>query len=284
MEKRKLQALLTMAFLVALGTLAMLGEHTQSEELAFLQDAMRQLRRTDNLEFSYVSTIQTGGVKKSENIIVWANQLTGSWVSEHYTTDEDGTRLYLKQFCDGMHVYQYIDWSGEWELQENGETELPYFRHMIELPYGSEDIVNVEWKQKVDVQELSFAFAEAYIAEQNTKRQEALEEYYVNYKKLQNSQEELEKAALAVEQYRRTREADTHVTYRIDSAGVMRGLYCVMSLISPEVIYDADGMPILGEDYTSTYQIEIEITRYNQLGVINKIEQCSNEALYYGAE
>lgn len=284
MEKRKLQALLTMAFLVALGTLAMLGEHTQSEELAFLQDAMRQLRRTDNLEFSYVSTIQSSGVKKSENIIVWANQLAGSWVSEHYTTDEDGTRLYLKRFCDGMHVYHYIDWSGEWELQENEETDIPYLNHMIELPYGSGDIADVQWQQKIDVQEISYSFTEDYIAGQNAMRQEALEEYYVNYKKLQNSEEELEKAALAVEQYRRTREADTHVTYRIDSAGVMRGLYCVMSLISPEVIYDADGMPILGEDYTSTYQIEIEITRYNQLGVINKIEQCSNEALYYGAE
>lgn len=284
MEKRRWQALLIMAFLVALGTLAMLGERTQSEELAFLQDAMRELRRTDNLEFSYESSIQTGGVKKSEKIIVWANQLAGSWVSEHYTTDEDGTRLYLKQFCDGMRVYHYIDWSGEWELQESEETNIPYLNNLMDLPYGSEDIVDVQWNQKVGVQELSYAFTEDYIAKQNAMRQEALEEYYANYKKMLSSEEELEKAALAVEQYRRTREADTRVVYRIDSVGVMRGLSCFMSLMSPEIIYDADGNPALGEEYASFYQIDIEITRYNQEGVINKIQQCSNEASYYGVE
>lgn len=284
MEKRKIQALLMIAFAVALTTSIMMGETTQSEELALLQDAMRELRRTDNLEFSYESTIESGGIEKSEKIVVWADQLTGSWVSEHYTTDEDGTRMYLKRVCDGRHIYHYEDWSGEWELQQGEETQIPYLDRVIDLPYGSHDIMNVELHQKVDVQELSYEFTEEYIAEQNAKRQETLEEYYENYQKMQTSDESAEKVELAVEQYRRMREEDTAVTYRIDSAGVMRGLSCSMQLVSPEIIYDAAGKPALGEEHTSSYQIEIEITRYNQEGVTNKINQCKSEAAYYGVE
>lgn len=284
MGKRKIHALFAMAFAVALITSVIMSERTQSEELALLQDAMRELRRTDNLEFSYKSTIESDGVAKSEKIIVWADQLTGSWVSEHYTTDEDGTRMYLKRVCDGLHVYHYEDWSGEWEFKQGEETDIPYLDRVIDLPYGSDDIMNIELRQKVDVQELSYEFTEEYIAEQNAMRQETLEEYYENYQKMQASDEGAEKVALAVEQYRRMREEDTAVTYRIDSAGVMRGLSCSMLLVSLEILYDADGKPTLGEEHTSSYQIEIEITRYNQDGVTNKINQCKNEAAYYGDE
>lgn len=284
MGKRKMQALFTMALIVALVTSAMMGGTTQSAELALLQDSMRELRRTDNLEFSYESTIESAGVTKSEKIIVWADQLTGSWVSEHYTTDEDGTRLYLKRVCDGSQVYHYMDWSGEWELQEGEETDIPYLDRVIDLPYGNDDITNVELRQKVDVQELSYEFTEEYIAEQNAKRQESLEEYYENYQKMQTTDEGSEEVELAVEQYRRMREENTSVIYRIDSAGVMRGLSCSMSLVSPEILYDTDGQPTLGDEHISSYQIEIEITRYNQEGVTNKIDQCKNEAAYYEYE
>lgn len=284
MEKRNIQALLATTFAVALVTSAIMGERTQSEELALLQDAMRELRRTDNLEFSYKSTIESARVVKSEKTIVWADQLTGSWVSEYYTTDEDGTRMYLKRVCDGRHVYDYESWSGEWEFKQGEETDIPYLARVIDLPYGSSDITDIELHQKVDVQELSYEFTEEYIAEQNEMRQEMLEEYYENYQKMQTSDEGAEKVTLAVEQYRRTREEDTTVTYRIDSAGVMRGLSCSMLLVSPEIVYDETGNPALGEEHTSFYEIEIEITRYNQDGVTNKINQCKSEAAYYGDE
>lgn len=280
-SKTKYRVLAVMAFGVALITSVMIGGSTQCEELALLQDSMRELRRTDNLEFSYKSIIESEGVAKSEQIVVWADQLTGSWVSEHYTTDEDGTRLYLKRFCDGRHVYHYLDWSGEWELQEDEDTDIPYLDRVIDLPYGSDDIMNIQLRQKVDVQELSYQFTQEYIDSQNEKRQENLEQYYENYQMMQTSEEGADCVELAVEQYRQTREADTSVVYRIDASGVMRGLSCSMSLISPEIVYDLDGKPALGEEHTSTYKIEIEVNRYNQEGVLNKINQCRNEAAYY---
>lgn len=284
MEKRKIQILVTMTFAVALITSAMIGGSTQCTELALLQSAMRELRRTDNLEFSYESTIAGAGVAKSEKVVVWADQLSGSWVSEHYTTDEDGTRLYLKRFCNGLQVYDYVGWNGEWELQEAESTEIPYLARVIDLPYGSDDIMNIKLQQKVDVQELSYQFTSEYIDAQNQKRQQTLEEYYTNYQMLQTSDEGADKVELAVEQYRQTREENTSVIYRIDSAGVMRGLSCTMTLVSPEVVYDKDGQPMLGKEYESSYEIKIEVSRYNQEGVLNKIEQCANEVSYYQYE
>lgn len=280
-SKSKYRVLAVMAFGVALVTSAIMGGSTQCEELALLQDSMRELRRTNNLEFSYASTIESEGMAKREQIVVWADQLTGSWVSEHYTTDEDGTRLYLKRFCDGRRVYHYIDWSGEWEIQVNENTDIPYLDRVIDLPYDSDDIMNIQLRQKVDVQELSYEFTQAYIDTQNEMRQENLEAYYENYQLMQTDEEGAERVELAVEQYRQTREADTTVTYRIDAAGVMRGLSCSMNLISPEITYDLDGEATLGEEHTSTYEIEIEVNRYNQEGVLNKIDQCRNEAAYY---
>ena len=286
MEKRKFCAIIAMAFAVALITSAMLGGSTQCEELALLQGAMRKLRRTDNLEFSYESTIRSEGATKSEKVIVWADQLSGSWVSEHYSTDEDGTRLYLKRFCDGTNVYHYLDWSGEWELQESRDVDIPYLDRIIDLPYDSDDIVNIELNQKVNVQELSYQFTDEYIAGQNKKRQETLEEYYEKYQKLQTMDEDNEEnqTELIMEQYRQTREENTSVTYRIDSAGVMRGLSCSMDLVSPEIVYTLEGQQVLGEEHTSFYDIEIEISRYNQEGILNKILQCKNEAAYYQYE
>lgn len=284
MEKRKIRVLVTMTFAVALITSAMLGGSTQCAELALLQSAMRELRRTDNLEFSYESTIASAGAAKSEKVVVWADQLSGNWVSEHYTTDEDGTRLYLKRFCNGSQVYHYVEWNGEWELQEAESTDIPYLDRVIDLPYDSDDIMNIKLQQKVDVQELSYQFTPEYIDAQNQKRQQTLQEYYTNYQMMQTSDEGADKVELAVEQYRRTREENTSVIYRIDSAGIMRGLSCTMTLVSPEVVYDKDGQPMLGKEYESSYEITIEVSRYNQEGVLNKIEQCANEVSYYQYE
>lgn len=281
MEKRKFRAIAVMGFAVALVTSVMVGGTTQSEELALLQDSMRELRRTNNLEFSYTNKISSEGMVKSEKVVVWVDQLSGSWVSEHYETDEDGTRLYLKQFCDGTHLYHYDDWSGEWELRDSEDTEVPYLSNVWYLPYGNADIMNVKLKEKGKVLELSYDFTQEYIDSQNQKRQETLEQQYASYQRMQTSDDGEERVQLAVEQYRQTREEDTSVVYRIDSAGVMRGLICKMSLVQPEVVYDVNGKQMLGEDRENLYEVVIEIERYNQDGIVYKIAQCQAETAYY---
>ncbi len=281
MVKRKIRALVVMAFGVALAAFSVLDGSTQCAELAMLQDAMRELRRTDNLEFSYESTIAGTGVSKGEKTVVWADTLSGSWVSEHYITDEDGTRRYLKKFCDGTSVYQYVEWNGEWNLSEDESTEIPYFAQLVDLPYDENDIYNISLEQRGKVLELSYEFTPEYIERQNRKRTEALEKYYRSYRKKQTSEEALDNVELAVEQYRQTREEETAVTYRIDSAGVMRGLHCTMTLVSPEIVYDESGQQALGAERESFYVTTIEISRYNQDGILNKIDQCRLEVSYY---
>ena len=118
MEKRKFRIVVVMAFGVTLLAVSVLDGSVSSTELAMLQGAMRELRRTDNLEFSYENILSEKGTSKSEKAVIWADTLSGSWVGEYYITDEDGTRRYLKKFCDGESVYEYVEWSGEWELLE----------------------------------------------------------------------------------------------------------------------------------------------------------------------
>ena len=84
-------------------------------ELGEVQIAMWNLNRVDNLQMSYVYTVRQNAGEGGETMDVCADLLTGSWVSKHYATDEDGTRLYLRQFCDGKNIYHYIDWNGDWE-------------------------------------------------------------------------------------------------------------------------------------------------------------------------
>ena len=115
MEKRKLRILTVVVFAGVLIFGALRQNSTRRGELGEIQVAMWNLGKVDNLQLSYEYRWKQNGSAGGETMHAWADMLTGDWISEHYTTDEDGTRLYLKQFCDGRDLYHYIDWSGEWE-------------------------------------------------------------------------------------------------------------------------------------------------------------------------
>ena len=281
MEKRKFRIVVVMAFGVTLLVSAVLDGSVSSTELAMLQGAMRELRRTDNLEFSYENILSEKGASKSEKAVIWADTLSGSWVGEYYITDEDGTRRYLKKFCDGESVYQYVEWSGEWELLEEEDDSIPYFSQITDLPYDDDDILDIRLEQQGNLQEISYEFTTEYMEKQNRRRIQMLEDYYKNYKRLQTSDESQEQIELAAEQYRQTSEEKETVVCHIDPAGVMQDFCSVLTLSVPEIIYDDAGGQTLGAEDESIYETKIKIHRYNQDVVLNKIEQCRREALYY---
>lgn len=281
MEKRKFRIVVVMAFGVTLLVSAVLDGSVSSTELAMLQGAMRELRRTDNLEFSYENILSEKGASKSEKAVIWADTLSGSWVGEYYITDEDGTRRYLKKFCDGESVYQYVEWSGEWELLEEEDDNIPYFSQITDLPYDDDDILDIRLEQQGNLQEISYEFTTEYMEKQNRRRIQMLEDYYKNYKRLQTSDESQEQIELAAEQYRQTSEEKETVVCHIDPAGVMQDFCSVLTLSVPEIIYDDAGGQTLGAEDESIYETKIKIHRYNQDVVLNKIEQCRREALYY---
>lgn len=281
MEKRKFRIVVVMAFGVTLLAVSVLDGSVSSTELAMLQGAMRELRRTDNLEFSYENILLEKGTSKSEKAVIWADTLSGSWVGEYYITDEDGTRRYLKKFCDGESVYEYVEWSGEWELLEEEEDSIPYFSQITDLPYDDDDILDIRLEQQGNLQEISYEFTTEYMEKQNRRRIQMLEDYYKNYKRLQTSDESQEQIELAAEQYRQTSEEKETVVCHIDPAGVMQDFCSVLTLSVPEIIYDDAGGQTLGAEAESIYETKIKIHRYNQDVVLNKIEQCRREALYY---
>ena len=98
----------------------------------------------------------------------WADMLTGDWISEHYTTDEDGTRLYLKQFCDGRDLYHYIDWSGEWEQilpQQRENTVIPDYEMVTDLGYAWTDVEDLERVTEDGAVEITCSFTQEYLEE-----------------------------------------------------------------------------------------------------------------------
>lgn len=281
MEKRKFRIVVVMAFGVTLLAASVLDGSVSSTELAMLQGAMRELRRTDNLEFSYENILAEKGTSKSEKAVIWADTLSGSWVGEYYITDEDGTRRYLKKFCDGESVYEYVEWSGEWELLEEEEDSIPYFSQITDLPYDDDDILDIRLEQEGNLQEISYEFTTEYMEKQNRRRIQMLEDYYKNYQRLQTSDESQEQIELAAEQYRQTSEEKETVVCHIDPTGVMQDFCSVLTLSVPEIIYDDAGGQTLGAEAESIYETKIKIHRYNQDVVLNKIEQCRREVLYY---
>ena len=281
MEKRKFRIVVVMAFGVTLLAASVLDGSVSSTELAMLQGAMRELRRTDNLEFSYENILAEKGTSKSEKAVIWADTLSGSWVGEYYITDEDGTRRYLKKFCDGESVYEYVEWSGEWELLEKEEDSIPYFSQITDLPYDDDDILDIRLEQQGNLQEISYEFTTEYMEKQNRRRIQMLEDYYKNYQRLQTSDESQEQIELAAEQYRQTSEEKETVVCHIDPTGVMQDFCSVLTLSVPEIIYDDAGGQTLGAEAESIYETKIKIHRYNQDVVLNKIEQCRREVLYY---
>ena len=147
MEKRKLRILTVVVFAGVLIFGALRQNSTGRGELGEIQVAMWNLGKVDNLQLSYEYCWKQNGSAGGETMHAWADMLTGDWISEHYTTDEDGTRLYLKQFCDGRDLYHYIDWSGEWEQilpQQRENTVIPDYEMVTDLGYDGTDVEDLE--------------------------------------------------------------------------------------------------------------------------------------------
>lgn len=280
MEKKNAHAMILAIFVVGLITAAILWDNPQSAELGMLQTSMRELKRVDNLEYSYVTTVRSAGTVTGDEITVWSDQLSGCWISEHYKIDEDGRRLYLKQFCDGVRVYNYIEWTGEWELQSTKSVDAPYMDQILSIPYEDEDILELTRIEDEAGQTLSFVFTPEYIDEQNESRKDTVEKAYQDYMKMAGEEAQTNEMVMTMEQYMRTRQKDIAVTYQINAEGVLMGMQCTMTVIQPELIYNTNEELMIGKERESGYEIVVTVNRYNQQGTLNKLEQCKNEILY----
>lgn len=285
MEKKTIRAMAAIIFGTVLTVSAMTGNHTESEDYVRLQNAMRNLKRVDNLQMTYSYTIEQKGMSTEEQVDVWADMLTGSWVSEHYTTDEDGTRLYLRQYCDGRTIYQYIEWTGEWEAVENvsvtaGGNAVPNLDNLTVLDFDEADIVSFENTKSDEEEKIMYSFASKYLQQEVDKNVAEMERQYISYQKSDMSEEDLKTAELTVEQYKKMVYEYATVTYTINASEVLETMESKATMLMPEITKDETGQMILGDVQEVDISIVADVTIYDQNGILNKIEMCKNEVYY----
>lgn len=281
MVSRKVQAFTAIIF----GSLLAIAVLTESSAghgaLGELQNAMRNLKRVDSLQMTYTFTNAQRGTVVGEQVDVWSNMLDGNWTSEHYTTDEDGTRIYLRQFCDGRNVYHYIDWNGEWEqANETSSTAVPNLEMITALSYEWTDIAKEEVGEENGMQKITFTFTSDYLAKRAQAQLQEIEASYIKYEKSGATKDQLASVERSVEQYRQTTYDRMAVTYLIDNNKVLRDMRCEVTLTMPEIVHDLSGNLVLGSSQQVEMTVQVNVERYNQDGTLNKIEQCKNEMLY----
>lgn len=280
MGKKDVHVAVAIIFASVLSIFALTGGNTEPGEIRQIEDSIRNLRRVDNMRISYAYTISD----KNETIVshtdVWADQLTSSWVAEYYVTDVDGTRLYLKRFCDGTDIYTYIDWNGEWEKQlEMANPEVPYLDSITTINYGSEDIENIEMKQEEDFYTISYALTPEYLASMDEKNLESLESYYAGYNMEGAALETGDNLYMTLEQNKKMHLEDTFIIYRIDKNEILRSGTYSYNVFRPEIVTEENGDTRLGEEEKIRNLIEFEIRDYNKDYILDKIEQYTSEII-----
>lgn len=280
MEKKHVRAVTVVVFASVITVIAVTGGRTESDDMGRMQDAMRRLKRVEHLQYTYTSTFSGEDRAGAERVDVWADQISGRWTAEYYTTDEDGTRPYLRQYCDGRTVYRYIDWNGDWETVDGAGREAPYLEMVTVLPYNSGDIRDVESAGEKGAEKISFRFTQEYLDVLDRENEDVLEKEFRAYRKSDVPEEDKELAAVKLEQYRNRRQESISMAYRIDKNKVLCAWECVVEASQPTVTQDEAGNALLGPEQKMKFQMKIKVRRYNEDGILNKIEQCRQEVSY----
>ena len=276
MEKRKLRILTVVVFAGVLIFGALRQNSTGRGELGEIQVAMWNLGKVDNLQLSYEYRWKQNGSAGGETMHAWADMLTGDWISDHYPTDEDGTRLYLKQFCDGRNLYHYIDWSGEWEQilpQQRENTVIPDYEMVTDLGYDGTDVEDLERVTEDGAVEITCSFTQEYLEEAWENQVAQVEKSYAFYEKSGADGDAVKTAALSVQQHKQAHYEDMTATYVIDENQILRSMEYQITLIMPEITQDLSGNKMLGKDRKMQITVTAEVDRYNQGGIANKVQQ-----------
>lgn len=280
MDKKRARAIAVAAFGILMAMSTLRGSYTEASEMAELQDAMRNLRRADNLQYMSSYTYSRNGVEEEDRVDVWADMLTGEWVSESSATDEDGTRLYLKEFCDGQSLYNYVEWTGEWIPQVGGDLAAPNLESITVLTYHPDDVLETKMADEDGYRTLTYTFTPEYLEQEHEKRLAEMEKTYRAYESLGAGKEVLTNMERTVQQFDLSHYEDIKVTYTIDGDQTLRGLECTATWIKPEIKKTESGEVLLGQEEKVSLHLVVEVVRYNQDGTLNKIEQCRNELGY----
>ena len=144
MDKKSVQAVLVTIFSGVLFLESMFAGGVASEETGKVLDAMRGLRRVNNVHYLVTNSYSGNQDIVQQTQEVWADLLDETWMVEYKNTDADGAMTYVKEFCDGVTVnsYQAGTWS-EWNGYST-TTDIPNYQALTNPGYREEDIVSAE--------------------------------------------------------------------------------------------------------------------------------------------
>ena len=104
MDKKSVQAVLVTIFSGVLFLESMFAGGVASEETGKVLDAMRGLRRVNNVHYLVTNSYSGNQDIVQQTQEVWADLLDETWMVEYKNTDEDGAMTYVKVFCEGVTV------------------------------------------------------------------------------------------------------------------------------------------------------------------------------------
>lgn len=277
MDKRYAQVIVLFLFTSILTGYALIDAGTKYEELAWVQDAGRSLRRADNIRYSYTTTLSADNASSVERVDVWGNQLTGEWMAEYYVMDEDGIRRILKTFCDGKRLYRYVDWTGEWEEQGMADISMPSFGTMVSLKYKDGDIAEISHSSKGGATVVAVLLTEKYRKALVAEHYDEAQALYEGYRRVETGAGQQENLELGMERYKQVRVESAGNVYEIDAGGVLRRVEYDLIFYVPEIVTEENGQSMLGEEREVSFRHQIEIKGYNEQGILDAIEQCGSE-------
>ena len=103
MDKKSVQAVLVTIFSGVLFLESMFAGGVASEETGKVLDAMRGLRRVNNVHYLVTNSYSGNQDIVQQTQEVWADLLDETWMVEYKNTDADGAMTYVKEFCDGVN-------------------------------------------------------------------------------------------------------------------------------------------------------------------------------------
>lgn len=282
MERKSVQVVTIIFFVCVLAIPAIAGGGQRSGELGQIRDAMRSLKRVDNLLLRYENSLSGMEGADSEIMEVWSDRLTGMWMSQKYVVDEDGQRPLLKEFCDGRTVFAYQDWNGTW-METSGDKNVPGTDRITSLSYGRNDIENPETSLENGNRIISFTFTEQYLDGLINAGQYKLDDAYQSLLKSGGDEDTLDMLAVSRERYGLTEYQDLLLTYTIDESGILRSAACSLTLTQPEVLEDLSGIR-LGKEQKKQVQIVTKVAGLNDTEIVEKIRKCHEEVKKQGFE
>lgn len=242
MGDKKRAIFIIILFILLLQAAALSGTARESDSFGQVKAAMRAIRRVDNLQYTYESTISYQNGNETSRVEVCSDQLTGSWRAEYFKVDADGAWMFLQQYCNGKEIFHRSGnedfWTGNGQEENLKAPNLP---ELVSLDYDSNDILEETVVSEGDLKKISHNFQIDYMMDM-------------------------------MKQYQNAKVVDAGVDYWVDRKGVLKKKRFSLALMQPEKTERND---ITEGQEEIRISIEVEVTDYNRDRIAAKVSEAT---------